>query len=381
MPSLYRKKRLFVPGPTPVPEEVLLRTAAPMINHREEAFERLWGRIQEGFHRLLGAQRPVYIFPAAGTGAMEAAVVNLFSPDDPVLAVVIGAFGQRFGDQAEAFGLAVDRLEVAWGEAADPQAVKKALAKKPYKGVLVTHNETSTGVLNPLREIASVVAGSGALLVVDAISGWLAAPLDVEGWGVDAVVGGSQKAFMVPPGLSFLYLSERARRVADGARLPRFYYDVRHYDEAMEKNQTPYTPAVSLLYGLEEAMLHLIEEGPEKRYARHRRIRDALRAGLAALGLTLLARDEVASPTVTAIKKPQGVSIRDLRRKLSERFGLSLAGGQGRLKDQIFRVGHMGHVDDLDVFTVLSALAVGLRALGAEAPHGDAVEAAAAVLS
>lgn len=381
MPSLYRKKRLFVPGPTPVPEEVLLRTAFPMINHREADFEQLWEKIQDRFCQLIGVRRPVYIFPAAGTGAMEAALVNLFSAGDRVLAVVIGAFGKRFADQAEAFGLDVDRLEVAWGEAVDPQEVEKALAEKRYKGVLLTYNETSTGVINPLEQIASVVGNSEALLVVDAISGWLAAPVDVEGWRVDALIGGSQKAFMVPPGLSFLYLSARAREEAEKAKLPRFYYDVRKYDEAMQKNQTPYTPAVSLLYGLDEALLRLIEEGPENTHARHLRIRDALRAGLSALRLALLARDEVASPTVTAIEEPEGVSIKELRGKLREQFGISVAGGQGMLKDKIFRVGHMGYVDELDVFTLLSAIALSLSALGVRVPHGEAVEAAAAALA
>ena len=307
---MMNKAYLMVPGPTAVPERVLQAMTRPVINHRGRQFEELLRGVTAGLQQVFGTRQEVLTFPASGTGMMEAAVVNFLSPGDKVLAVTIGVFGDRFAEIASRFGLDVERLVFPWGEAADPAALANRLAADQahtIKAVFITHNETSTGVLNNLQALAAAKSRHPALLIVDAVSSLGAAELAMDEWGLDVVITGSQKALMLPPGLGFIALNERAWTAAEESRLPKFYWDVKAARNSLKKGQNPYTPAVSLLFGLQEALAMLQEEGLINNFRRHRRQADMLRDGLKALGLGLLAGDAVASPGVTAVYPPAGI--------------------------------------------------------------------------
>ncbi len=361
---------LRIPGPTPVPPDILEAVGRPMVDHRGRPFAALIQRVVERLKEFFLTKQQVLIFSTSGTGSMEAAVVNTLSPGDKVLAVSIGAFGDRFGKIAETFGAEVTVLPYEWGEAADPEDVRKALAANPeVKAVLVTHNETSTGVVNPLEEIAKVVREADRLLLVDAISSLGAIPFDMDGWGVDVAVTGSQKGWMVPPGLAFIALSERGWQANETARMPRFYMDVGKHRDFLEKGQTPWTPTVSVFYGLDVALEKMAAEGVASVHARHAKIGHMVREGIKALGLELLAADErYASDTVTAIKCPEGVEVAALRRTLEDEHNVVVAGGQGKLAGKIFRIGHLGLVSEEDIRDALDALAKVLPKVGYSVP-------------
>ena len=311
---------LRIPGPTPCPPEVLAAVARPMINHRGRQFAQLIGRATQRLRQFYRTGGDVLILTASGTGGMEAAIVNTLSPGDRVLAVSIGAFGDRFAAIAEAYGAQVVRLSYEWGRAADPDDVRKALGDDPnIAAVLVTHNETSTGVTNPLAEIAAAAREVGAvreqpLLLVDAISSLGAIPLEMDAWGLDVVVTGSQKGWMVPPGLAFISVSEGAWRAYGSAGMPRFYFDLGRHRDALARGQTPWTPALSILFGLEVALERMAQEELPAIFQRHARIAQMTRDGVKALGLELLADERFASPTVTAVKVPEGVDRSEERR-------------------------------------------------------------------
>ena len=351
-----------------------------MINHRGREFGELLREITERFGRLIGSRGEVLVLTASGTGALEAAVVNTLSPGDRVLAVSIGAFGDRFANIAETFGADVTRISVPWGEAADPSALAAALdaSAEPYRAVLLTHNETSTGVVNDVEQLARVVRTSRhePLLIVDGISGLGAMPFHADEWGVDLVVTGSQKAWMASPGIAMAVLGERAIAASETARMPRFYWDFRQARRWAADGQTPWTPAVSVLFGLVVGLRLLEDEGPERTWARHRAVAAATQAGLEALGLRLLAARGNRSPTVTAAWLPDGLDWKRASADMEAR-GLVLAGGQGKLKGQILRVGHMGDVTLAEIEAALSVIA---SVLGAhlETPANDPVTAARA---
>lgn len=351
-----------------------------MMNHRAAAFRALFRDLQPGLQEVFRTSREVLVLTASGTGGLESALVNTLSPGDRVLAVTIGAFGERWAQIAEAFGLQVERLAFEWGQAADPAALKERLdrdSERQIRAVLVTHNETSTGVTNEVQALAEVVRAHGALLEVDAISGLIAAPLETDAWGLDVVVAGSQKAFMIPPGLSFVSVSERAWEAHCKARLPRFYWDWTSARDYAQRGETPATPAISLIYALSEALEMIREEGLEAIQARHARLGRAVRAGLRAMGLELLVkRERWASPGVTAAFAPEGVAVAELRRVLEERYGVVIAGGQGALKERLFRVGHLGYVDAGMVLYGLAMIELALRDLGMDLKMGAAVAAA-----
>jgi aspartate aminotransferase-like enzyme len=363
---------LRIPGPTPVPTDILEAVGRPMVDHRGRPFAALIRRSVERLKEFFQTKQEVLIYTTSGTGGMEAAVVNTLSPDDKVLAITIGAFGDRFVKIAETFGAQVTVLPYEWGEAANPEDVRKALAADPeIKAVLVTHNETSTGVTNPLEEIAKVVREADRLLLVDAISSLGAIPCNMDGWGLDVVVTGSQKGWMVPPGLAFIALSERGWQANESARMPRFYMDVGKHRDFLEKGQTPWTPAVSIYYGLDVALEKMAAEGMESVYARHAKIGQMVREGVKALGLELLAVDErYASNTVTAIKCPEGVEVAALRRTLEDEYGVVLAGAQAKLAGKAFRIGHLGLVSEDDIHHALDALAEALPKVGYTIPSG-----------
>jgi aspartate aminotransferase-like enzyme len=358
---------LMIPGPTPVPPRVLRAMGQPMINHRGKEYAALFREVNAGLKEIFQTQSDVLTFPAAGTGALEAAIVNLLSPGDKVLSVSIGAFGDRFAQIAEAFGAHVVKLAMEWGDGADANVVAEKLSSPECQGVkavLLTQNETSTGVTNPVKEIAEEIGKSAnreiekcPLLLVDAISGLGAIDLPMDAWGVDVVITGAQKALMCPPGLGFVALNERAWNATETAKMPRFYWDFREAKRYAERDQNPYTPAVSLLFALRESLAMMREEGLPQVFARHERLGSMARTGIKKLGLELLVKNErFASNTVTAVLSPDGVPASQIISALRDQHNVIVAGGQGKLRDKIFRIGHVGYVSEDDVRRTLAAL-------------------------
>jgi aspartate aminotransferase-like enzyme len=377
MPS---KPLLMIPGPTPCPDVVLRAMSEPMINHRGPEYVELQREVLSGLQRAFETQHDVLLFPASGTGGLEASIVNLLSPGDRVLATPAGAFGERYAAIASAMGAEVDRLEVEWGRAADPEQVAGRLAADPsIRAVLLTHNETSTGALMDLESVAREArrARADVLILVDTISGALTAPLRPDEWELDVVVAGSQKAWMTPPGLTFLTVSPRAWEATRQARMPRYYFDLRQMKSWNEKDQTPYTPSISLLRGLRAALRLILAEGVAATIERHRQLGHAVRAGVQALGLELFARPGYYSHSVTAVRTPGGMATEALRQRLMDDFGVVIAGAPSQLADRVFRIGHLGNISRADVLATLAALESSLGPAGRGAPAGAAVAAAA----
>ena len=350
-------KNLRIPGPTPCPDYVLEAMGQDMINHRGPEFQDMIKRTTEGLKSIFQTSNDVFILTASGTGAMEAAVVNTLSPGDTVLSVSIGVFGDRLGQIAETYGANVIKFTTTWGTAADPNDVKKVLDDNPnIKAVIVTHNETSTGVTNDMAAISKVVKDADKLLLVDAISSLSSLPFYTDEWGCDVVMSGSQKGYMIPPGLAFISVSERAWEASKEATMPRFYWDFGRAKSYLERGQTPWTPAVSIFYALDVALQGMFKEGMENVFQRHIDLANKTRAGIKNLGLELFADETHASNTVTAIKVPEGVNGGDLAKRMQSDHDVVLGGGQGSLTGKIFRIGHLGHVYEEDISVVLSAL-------------------------
>jgi aspartate aminotransferase-like enzyme len=336
-----------------------------MINHRGEEFIQIVNRVTGQLKQLFQTQNDLFLLTGSGTGGLEAAIVNTLSPGDKVLSVSIGVFGDRFGAMAQQFGAEVIPLRFEWGRAADIEAVRKALqAEAGIKAVLVTHNETSTGVTNDLAAISSLVKESGKLLLVDAISSLGSIDLPVDEWHCDVVVTGSQKGWMVPPGLAMISVSQEAWQAQANARMPRFYWDLAKAKSYLEKGQTPWTPAVSVVFALSVALDMMLKEGLINIIARHERVGKAAREGVKSLGLSLFADEDCASNTVTAINSSNGLDIKELRRILREEHQIVLGGGQQKLDGKIFRIGHLGWVTETDIAKVMSVLAVALPQAG-----------------
>ncbi|MFQ6057571.1 MAG: pyridoxal-phosphate-dependent aminotransferase family protein [Anaerolineae bacterium] len=348
---------LRVPGPTPLPPQVRQALAQQMISHRGPRFSQLLLEVTAGLQEMLQTRNDVLLLTCSGTGGLEAAVVNTLSPGDKVLSVSMGYFGDRFRAVARAFGAHIVPLDFEWGTAADPAAIEEALARHPdVAAVLVTHNETSTGVTNDLAAIARVVKGAGKLLLVDAISSAGSIELRTDEWGCDVVITGSQKGWMAPPGLAMVAVSPAAWEANARARMPRFYFDFAAARRYLERGQNPFTPAVSLVYALHEGLQLMRAEGLANIIARHRRVGERARQGIRALGLRLVADERHASNTVTAVWAPEGVDVKDLRRRLREEHGVELTGGQGPLAGRVFRIGHLGWVTEADIDSMLEAL-------------------------
>ena len=370
---------LLLPGPTPIPERVIRAMSKPVVNHRGSEFKQLLTEVTEGVKRVYRTNQHLLIYPASGTGALEAAVVNFLSPGDKVLAVSIGVFGDRFANIAAEFGAQVEKMYFAWGEAADRQRIKERLdqdVNREIKAILVTHNETSTGVFNDMQAISAARGDHPALLMVDAISGLAVLDLKMDEWNLDVVVSGSQKAFMIPPGLCFMAFSERALQRHKEAKMPRFYWDISSGLKYLEKGQNPYTPAVSLYYGLSEALQMMQEEGLDNIIERHRGYRDMVRTSVRAMGLKLLARDENASHALTAVVAPEEIGANKIRKYMLDQFNIVLAGGQQSLDNVIFRIGHLGYVRELDLLAALAALEITLQKLGWDVQLGAGVSKA-----
>lgn len=368
---------LRIPGPTPIPPSVQRALIQPMIGHRDQSTKNLLQRIQPKLKSIFGTKSNVAIVAGSGTAGLEIAVTNIVHPNDEVLVIVTGAFGERFVDICNAHQIKVHRLDTTWGDAISHEQVQIYLQQHPaIKAVFATYCETSTGVLNPVQAIASIVKQhSEALFIVDGVSCIGGVDMQLDDWGIDICVTGSQKAMMLPPGLTLIAVSDRAWQAIEQNKRPRFYFDLLKYRDQLLKDSTPFTPAVSLLFGL-EAVLDLFEaEGFKQIVNRHQQMMQMTRAAINALNLPLLAADTYASPTVTSIKATN-FSADDLRAILKQEFGLIIAGGPKHLKDNVFRIGHMGYCSPADVLQYISLLEIGLKKINHQIELGSGVKAA-----
>jgi serine---pyruvate transaminase len=368
------KRYLMTPGPTPVPPEVLAALAEPMIHHRGRDFRERYRRCLERLREIYRTQHDVLLYTSSGTGGFESAVANLTSPGDPVLVVSAGNFGERWAAMTRAYRADVVHLRLAWGETPDPEDVRSALAEAgDIRAVYVVHSETSTGVVADVQALAAVSREAGAIVVVDAISSLGAVPLETDAWGIDVVVSGSQKALMCPPGLAFASVSPAALAAAAESSSPRYVLDWERTRTAQAKLDAPFTPAVSLVNALDVALGLLLDEGLEAAFERHARLGRACREGVKAMGLELFSPDDDRSAVVTAIRAPDGIDSADVVAALRDRFGITIAGGQGELKGKIFRIGHIGWFDIFDITTSLAAVELVLADAGADVERGAAV--------
>ena len=372
------REYFLLPGPTPLPTEVMEAMAAPMINHRGPEFQAILEKITAGAKAVFKTKNDVYILTTSGTGGLEAAVANFIDRGDRVIVASIGNFGERFRDLALNYGAEVDFIDFGWGNAIDPQVIAARLTadtKHEIKAVLFQHNETSTGVVNDVAAIAAARGDHPALFIVDTVSGLGAAPFAMDECGIDVAIAGSQKAFMAPPGLAFLAVSPRAMAVAERTSNSRFYFDLRRAKEMYAKGQTPFTPAVSVFYGVAAALEHFEDVGVDAVVDKHIYYRDLVRAGVRGLGLELLVDDAIASPAVTAVCCPPGVDPQKLRKLLLEKYHIVIAGGQGKFAANTFRIGHLGAVQAMDLIVAMSGLELALTELGQPVELGSGVKA------
>jgi aspartate aminotransferase-like enzyme len=365
------KQYLFTPGPTPVPPQVLAAMAQPMVHHRGPDFRIVYQRCLARLKQVFRTENEVLMYAASGTGGMEAAVANLCSPGERVCVVAGGAFGNRWAAIAESYGCEVDRLEYEWGDTPFAEDLASRLAERESSVVLLTHCETSTGVVADVRSLTAAAKDAGAISVVDAVSSLGAVPLETDEWGVDVVVSGSQKALMTAPGLAVVSVSPAAWDAR--GTLPRFYFDWERTRKAQEIFDAAFTPAVSLVVGLDVALGIILERGLDAVFERHVRLGRACREGIKAMGLELFSPDDDSAAVVTAVRAPEGIDSGELLLLLRDRHGVTLAPGQGPLKGKVFRIGHIGYFDVFDIGTALAAVELALTELGAEVERGVAV--------
>jgi aspartate aminotransferase-like enzyme len=376
-----KKYQLMAPGPTPVPSQVLLAMAQPMIHHRTPEYEALFAEIREQLKWLVQTAQDVVLLTCSGTGAMEAAIVSTLSAGDAVAIVRAGKFADRWAELAKVYGLAAVNIEAGFGETVAPARLAETLRGRPdLKAVFVQHSETSTGVLHDVRGYAEITRGTDTMLVVDAVSSLGIADLPMDAWGIDVVVAGSQKGLMLPPGLAFCALSEKAWRHAARARLPCYYFDLAAERKAGAKGDVRFTPAVGIVVGLREALRMLQAEGLANVFRRHDRLARATRAGVEALGLALFAR-ATPSPAVTAVTAPSGIDGETIVAAFSREHNITITGGQGEMKGRVFRLGHMGYCAEFDVIVALAALEQVLADLGLPVDYGASVRAAQKVFA
>ncbi len=378
------KLTLMIPGPTPVPETVLKAMGRHPIGHRSGEFQAVVQRTTEQLRWLHQTSGDVLVITGSGTAAMEAGIINTLSHGDRVLCGDNGKFGERWVKVARAYGLNVEVIKADWGQPLDPEAFRNALeadTQKEIRAVILTHSETSTGVINDLEAISAHVKAHGtALTIADCVTSLGASDVPMDAWGLDVVASGSQKGYMMPPGLSFVAMSERAWQAYERSDLPKFYLDLGPYRKTAAKHSNPFTPAVNLYFALEAALEMMQAEGLEAIFARHARHRAAAQAGMKAIGLRLYAAEGHGSPAITAVA-PEGLDAEQLRKAVKDRFDILLAGGQDHLKGQVFRIGHLGFVCDRDVLTAVSAIEATLHALGLhKGSMGAGVAAAAEAL-
>lgn len=378
---MLNDKLLMTPGPTMLPPQVRNVMSGQIIHHRTKDFEVIFDGLCEDLKYVFQTEKPVLVMASSGTGGMESAVVNLFSPGDKVLVVSVGNFGDRFYEIANIFGLDTIKLSFEWGEACDVSKIQQILDEdkdNKIKGVLMTHNETSTGVTNDVEAVAKLTAGTDRLLVVDAISGLGGIDLQMDNWGVDCVITGSQKALMAPPGLAYVALSEKAWAACEKSTMPKFYWDYKKYKKGVLKetsNNPPYTPAITTVCAQAEALKLIKEEGLQEVFARHKKLALATQKGAEALGLGLLPKQEDSSYIITAIKAPEGIEIDKVRKTLNNKYDIMITGGQKNLKGKIFRIGHCGFVDGFDLIKTFAALEFALIENGYNVELGASVAA------
>ncbi|OGH95724.1 MAG: septum site-determining protein [Candidatus Melainabacteria bacterium GWF2_32_7] len=369
----------MIPGPTPTPESALLAMAKHPIGHRSPEFSAILKEVFQDLKWLFQTKEDVFVYTSSGTGAMEAAIYNLVNPGDKVLCLIIGNFGERWAKIAASKGAIVEKIEVEWGKAIDPVVLKKRLdedVNKEIKIVTLTHNETSTGVTNDVKTLNDIIQTHGALSVVDGITSIGAIEFKMDEWGIDVIVSGSQKGFMIPPGLAFLACSQKAWKVYEQCKYPSFYFNFGAYKKNAQDDTTPYTPAVSLIIALRETLNMMKQEGLDNIYLRHARLAKGLRSAIKAIGLKLFVEDdEIASNAITAILPPEGISVADIRKTLKNDFDIVVADGQGQLKGKIFRMGHLGFVSERDMIASVGALEMSLYKLGYKFKKGAGTEA------
>ncbi|MFJ7934570.1 pyridoxal-phosphate-dependent aminotransferase family protein [Sporosarcina sp. NPDC096371] len=374
---LQDQQFLRIPGPSPIPPSVQRAMSQPMIGHRGKETSAMLQTIKPGLQQVFGTKQDVAIITGSGTAGLEASVVNIVQPGDEVLVIVTGAFGDRFTKICDAYSIKAHRLDVEWGQALQPEAVQQYVQANPaIKAVFSTYCETSTGILNPIKELATAIRDvSDALIVVDGVSCVGGVQTEMDAWGIDIMVTGSQKAFMLPAGLTFVSASERAWAIIEANTQRGFYLDLTKYRDNLLKDTTPFTPALSLLFGLQQVLQLIDAEGLEQVYARHTLMMNMTRAAFKALDIPLLTTDEHASPTVTAVK-PEDFDAEAFRKVIKQEFGLTVAGGQQHLSGKIFRVGHMGYCSPADVLQTISMIEIGLLKVGKKIMLGTGVAAA-----
>ena len=383
--AVQDKLTLMIPGPTPVPETVLKAMGRHPIGHRSGEFQDVVKRTTEQLRWLHQTSSDVLVITGSGTAAMEAGIINTLSRGDKVLCGDNGKFGERWVKVAKAYGLEVEVIKAEWGQPLDPEAFRAALeadTTKSIRAVILTHSETSTGVINDLESISRYVKAHGtALTIADCVTSLGATNVPMDAWGLDVVASGSQKGYMMPPGLSFVAMSSRAWEAYERSDLPKFYLDLGPYRKTAAKNSNPFTPAVNLYFALEAALEMMQAEGLEAIFSRHARHRAAAQAGMKAMGLPLYAAEGYGSPAITAVA-PEGIDAEQLRKAVKDRFDILLAGGQDHLKGQVFRIGHLGFVCDRDVLTAVAAIESTLQSLGLhKTSMGTGVAATAAALA
>lgn len=358
MAQLTKQKHpyLMIPGPTPVPQEILSALAEHPLGHRSKEFSAIFMSATEKLQWLGQTNNDVFIYTASGTGAMEGAISNTINPGDKVLCLAIGVFGQRFADIAKIYGADVTVLKAESGKCISPQELKEALTKDKYKVVTLTHSETSTGTANDIKALVPLIKEHGALSIVDVVTSLGCMDVRMDEWGIDVMLSGSQKGFMIPPGLSFIYVSENAYKAKASCTSPSYYFCWTQAKKALADSTTPWTPNVSHIVALELALQMMVEEGLQNILDRHTRVRDKLRNGLRDLGLKLLTEDSSASAAITAIYPPEGVAVPDIRKAFQQDHNIVVANGQKELKDKIFRMGHLGFVSDENIDMGLNAL-------------------------
>lgn len=377
---MERRKYLQIPGPTNVPDRVLRSLSKPLINHRGQEFEELVARCVAGLKRIYKTENDVLIFPSSGSGALESAIVNLFSPGDTIVAASLGVFSERVALIAENYGLNVIRVTKEWGQSVKLQDIVDVLendSDKKIKAVCLPQNETTSAVVNDIEAISKAIKKTShpALLMVDAVSSLACMPLETDAWGLDVVVTGSQKGLMLPPGMGIVALSSKAWELVEKSTMPKWFWDYKAVKEKMKINQFPYTPPTTLLFGLNESIDILEEEGLENVFDRHELIARVVRESIEAMGLNLLAEKGYESAAVTAINMPEAIEYKDLAGLLSKKYNVIIGGGLQKLKGKIFRIGHLGSIHNTDIYAIMCAIEASLVELGYDVELGTAAKA------
>lgn len=371
-----KKDYLLTPGPTPIPPQVYEALSKPIIHHRTPGFQTILKEVIEGLKFVFQTKNDLFIFASSGTGAMEAAVVNLLSAGDTVVTIQGGKFGERWTEICKSYSINLEIIDVEWGKSVQPNQIQAKLKANPkIKAVFTTLCETSTGVTNDIEAIGKIVKDTDAILIVDAISGLAAIDLQTDNWSVDVVVAGSQKGLMIPPGLSFCSISSKAWKLVESSKCPKYYFDFKAAKKAQEKVDTPFTPAISLVVGLNESLNLIKQEGLENIFKRHKKLAEGTRQAIAALGLELFA-PTASSDAVTAVKVPPGIDGEKLVKTMRDKFGVTIAGGQAELKGKVFRIAHMGYITQQDIIVAISTLELALSEAGYKFQLGAGVKAA-----